>query len=48
LLGEGGIACVEIGLGQAAAVIALFAACRLRVEQRQDLGGRTRCLVLSR
>jgi release factor glutamine methyltransferase len=47
LLAEGGIACIEIGVGQAAAVTALFAANALCVEQRQDLGGRTRCLVLS-
>lgn len=48
LLGEGGIACIEIGLGQAAAVTALFAAAGLRVDQREDLGGRTRCLILTR
>jgi len=48
LLGGGGIACVEIGLGQAAAVGALFAAAGLRVDERKDLGGRTRCLILTR
>lgn len=48
LLREDGIACIEIGLGQADAVIALFAAEGLRVDQRDDLGGRTRCLILNR
>jgi release factor glutamine methyltransferase len=48
LLGQDGIACVEIGLGQAAAVTALFAAAGLRVGEREDLGGRTRCLILTR
>ncbi|WP_443019049.1 peptide chain release factor N(5)-glutamine methyltransferase [Sphingomonas sp.] len=48
LLGQDGIACIEIGLGQAPAVTALFAAEGLRVDQREDLGGRTRCLILTR
>jgi release factor glutamine methyltransferase len=43
----GGIACVEIGLGQDAAVSALFRAGGLDVEARRDLAGRLRCLVLS-
>jgi release factor glutamine methyltransferase len=46
LLGEG-VACVEIGLGQEAAVAALFEAHGLRVYGRRDLAGRLRCLVLS-
>ncbi|MEA3001959.1 MAG: release factor glutamine methyltransferase [Sphingomonadales bacterium] len=43
----GGIACVEIGLGQDAAVSALFRAEGMAVEIRRDLAGRLRCLVLS-
>jgi release factor glutamine methyltransferase len=43
-----GIACVEIGLGQEGAVAALFEAAGLRAGTRQDLGGITRCLTLSR
>jgi release factor glutamine methyltransferase len=46
LLGDG-IACVEIGFDQAAAVTALFEAGGLRAEARCDLAGRPRCLVLS-
>ena len=46
LLAEGGIACVEIGAEQAAAVTALFEAAGLRVTLRRDLAGRPRCLVL--
>jgi release factor glutamine methyltransferase len=44
---EDGIACVEIGLGQEAAVSALFEARGLRASARRDLAGRVRCLVLS-
>ena len=47
LLAPGGIACVEIGLGQQEAVTALFEAAGLKVETRQDLAGHVRCLVLS-
>ncbi|HWH17310.1 MAG TPA: peptide chain release factor N(5)-glutamine methyltransferase [Allosphingosinicella sp.] len=46
LLAPGGIACVEIGLGQEEAVRALFIAEGLKVRSRNDLGGRVRCLVL--
>ncbi len=40
-----GIACVEIGHRQRAAVSALFAANGLSVDCRQDLAGRDRCLI---
>jgi release factor glutamine methyltransferase len=46
LLAHGGIACLEIGLGQEKAVSALFEAAGLSVSRRHDLGGRVRCLVL--
>jgi release factor glutamine methyltransferase len=42
----GGIACVEIGAGQAAAVSALFAAEGFTIESRADLRGITRALIL--
>ena len=45
LLAPGGVACVEIGSRQAAAVRALFEARPLEVNVRQDLGGRDRCIV---
>ena len=48
LLAPEGLACVEIGASQAAAVAALLEAERLRVGIRKDLGGRDRCLVVSR
>lgn len=47
LIAPGGIACVEIGAGQADAAAALFAAHRLSVSPRRDLGGIARCLVLT-
>jgi release factor glutamine methyltransferase len=47
LLALGGIACIEIGAGQADAASALFAAEGLTVRLRRDLGGRLRCLVVS-
>jgi release factor glutamine methyltransferase len=47
LLAPGGIACVEIGAGQAAAASALFQAEGLAVRTRNDLAGHSRCLVLS-
>ena len=47
LLEPGGIACVEIGAGQAAAVTALFATRGLTVAARSDLAGHTRCLMLT-
>ena len=46
LLAPGGIACVEIGAGQEAAVTALFAAEGVTVRPRRDLAGHVRCLVL--
>jgi release factor glutamine methyltransferase len=48
LLAAGGIACAEIGAGQADAAAALFEARGLAVARRRDLSGRVRCLVLSR
>jgi release factor glutamine methyltransferase len=47
LLADGGISCLEIGIGQDAAVSALFAEAGLRAVGRRDLAGRLRCLVLS-
>ncbi len=47
LLAPGGIACVEIGEGQAGAVSGLFAAQGFDVARRGDLAGITRCLTLS-
>ncbi|HEX5182438.1 MAG TPA: peptide chain release factor N(5)-glutamine methyltransferase [Allosphingosinicella sp.] len=48
LLGAGGIACVEIGVGQEEAVSSLFASRGMKVSPRRDLAGRVRCLVLER
>lgn len=47
LLRPGGLACVEIGAGQAPAVTALFAAEGLHVGTRRDLQGHIRCVTLS-
>ena len=47
LLAPGGIACLEIGAGQEAAVTALFTASGLRTKPRYDLAGHVRCLVLA-
>lgn len=47
LLASGGIACIEIGLGQDRAVRTLFEAEGLKVDFRNDLAGRIRCLTLS-
>jgi len=47
LLAPGGLACVEIGLGQADAAAALFAAEGLQIAFRRDLAGHLRCLALS-
>jgi release factor glutamine methyltransferase len=47
LLAPGGIACVEIGAGQQAAVCALMAAEGFTIESRSDLIGIVRCLILS-
>ncbi len=46
LLAPGGVALVEIGYRQAAAVLALAAAAGLNGAVRTDLAGRDRCLVL--
>lgn len=46
-LASGGIACIEIGAGQAPAVSALFAAHGFTIESRADLSGVTRALILS-
>ncbi len=45
LLAPGGVACVEIGHTQAAAVTVLLSAQGLSINLRQDLGGRDRCVV---
>lgn len=47
LLAPGGLAVVEIGYRQAAAVAAIGAACGLSAEVRQDLGGRDRAVAFS-
>lgn len=47
LLTSNGIACVEIGAGQAEAVTALFMQQRLKTASRNDLGGHVRCLVVT-
>lgn len=44
-LAPGGVACVEVGWRQAAAVAGLFRAAGLSVSVVRDLGGRDRCLV---
>lgn len=48
LIADGGCAVVEIGYEQAQAVSAFFAREGLAVALRRDLGGRDRCLVLTR
>jgi release factor glutamine methyltransferase len=48
LLATGGIACIEIGAGQAKQAGALFEWVGLRVTVRKDLAGRDRCLLLRR
>lgn len=47
LLAPGGIACIEIGAGQAEAVSALFAVQGFTISSRRDLRGTIRCLVLA-
>jgi release factor glutamine methyltransferase len=47
LLAPGGIACIELGAGQASDVAALFAASGLRSEARTDLAGHRRCLAVT-
>ena len=46
LLAAGGLACIEIGHGQAEAASALFAAEGLRTALRRDLAGVHRCVTL--
>ncbi|SEL71104.1 release factor glutamine methyltransferase [Sphingomonas palmae] len=46
-IAAGGVACVEIGSTQGAAVTALFEAIGLRVTVRRDLAGLDRCLVVT-
>jgi release factor glutamine methyltransferase len=46
LLAPGGLACVELGAGQAVGVAALFEAQGARTETREDLGGHRRCLLV--
>ena len=48
LLATGGIACFEVGAGQAEAVAALFTPYGLHAEAHADLGGHLRCLALTR
>ena len=47
LLAPGGLACMELGAGQAEAAAALFAAEGLRTAARPDLAGHLRCLLLT-
>lgn len=47
LLAPGGLACVELGAGQADAAAALFEAEGLRAATRADLSGHARCLLLT-
>lgn len=46
LLVPGGLACVEIGLGQLPAASAIFAAAGFTISSRDDLNGVPRCLIL--
>ena len=46
-LAEGGIACIELGIGQSGPAAALFEAHGLSAGIRPDLAGHPRCLVLS-
>jgi release factor glutamine methyltransferase len=47
LLGPGGIACIELGAGQAADVAQLFIAEGLKASLHRDLAGHARCLALT-
>ena len=47
LLAPGGVACLEIGEGQQAAVAALFENSSFTISSRADLRGVTRCLILA-
>jgi len=46
-LPAGGVACVEIGATQGAAVSALFVASGFQARVLPDLGGRDRCVILT-
>jgi release factor glutamine methyltransferase len=46
LIAPGGIACIEVGAGQAASVIALFEAQGVTAMSRKDLNGHDRCIVI--
>lgn len=46
LLSAGGVACIELGAGQAAAAAALFTGEGLKAGFRNDLSGHRRCLIL--
>ena len=46
LLEPGGLACIEVGAGQADVVAALFEANGHQIDVRNDLGGHRRCLLL--
>ncbi|QAY76720.1 peptide chain release factor N(5)-glutamine methyltransferase [Sphingosinicella sp. BN140058] len=46
LLAPDGLACIELGAGQADAVAALFEAAGAATETRADLGGHRRCLLV--
>lgn len=46
VMNAGGIACIEVGAGQAAAAAPLFEAQGFRTAFRNDLGGHARCLIL--
>ncbi len=48
LIAPGGVACIELGAGQAEAVAALFGEAALTISTRADLNGHARCLILSR
>lgn len=47
-LADDGLAAIEIGHDQGDSAARLFAACDLRVALRRDLGGRNRCLIVTR
>lgn len=47
LLAPGGLACVELGAGQAPAARPLFEAAGLAADLRSDLAGHARCLLLT-
>ena len=46
LLAPGGLACVEIGIGQHSAASSIFAAAGFTISSRNDLNGVARCLIL--